>query len=128
MSGSKGPGVFAIVGPNWVGTLPQGVTPFYVKDNYSNLLFRADKFVLQNGQYVDMEKEAEKFRKNLLAQSLSDYLKNPNKGAADILPERKFAAPIKTLADGLSCKRSHRVSAHDAAGSGISYYQSFVGE
>ena len=101
MSGSKGPGVFAIVGPNWVGTLPQGVTPFYVKDNYSNLLFRADKFVLQNGQYVDMEKEAEKFRKNLLAQSLSDYLKNPNKGAADILPERNFAAPIKTLADGL---------------------------
>ena len=101
MSGIEGPGVFAIVGPNWMGTLPQGVIPFYVKNSYSALLFRADKFVLQNGQYVNMEKEAEKFRKNLLAQSLSDWLKNPKKGATDILPERNFATPIKTLADGL---------------------------
>jgi hypothetical protein len=73
-----------------------------VQDNYSNLLFRADKFVLDsNDRYVDVEKEAEKFRKNLLVQGLSDYLKNPKKGATDIEPEKKFAVPIKTLADGL---------------------------
>lgn len=101
MSGFKQSGVFAIVGPDWHGKLPHDWPVFLVADNYSNLLFRADKFVLENGQYVDMTKQAEKFRRNLRAQSLSDYLMNPKNGATQILPESNFATPIKTLADAL---------------------------
>jgi hypothetical protein len=101
MSGTKGPGVYAIVGPNWVGTLPPDVIPFHVQDNYSALLFRADKYLKVNNSYIDMTKEAEKFRRNIKAQGLSDYLKNPDQGATDILPERDFVIPFKTLADGL---------------------------
>ena len=104
MSGNSSetpPGVYGIVGPNWAGTLPQGITRVDVQDNYTELLFRADKFVLNGSSYVDMTREAEKFRRKVMAQSLSDYLKNPRKGATDIEPEHDFATPIKLVADAL---------------------------
>lgn len=104
MSGNSSetpPGVYGIVGPNWAGTLPQGITRVDVQDNYTELLFRADKFVLNGSSYVDMTREAEKFRRKVMAQSLSDYLKNPRKGASDIEPEHDFATPIKLIADTL---------------------------
>jgi hypothetical protein len=59
--------------------------------NYSFLAFRADKFVPQ----------ADAFRRALKSQTLSDYLKNQNGGAAKILPEILFAVPFKTTADDL---------------------------
>jgi hypothetical protein len=101
MSGTVGPGVYAIVGPDWVGTLPSNATAFHVQDNYSELLLRADKFSKQGNTYVNMTAQAEAFRRNVKAQGLSEYLKNPTQGATDILPERNFATPLKTLADGL---------------------------
>src|SRR4029077_14970506 len=104
MSGNSSetpPGVYGIVGPDWAGMLPQGIQRVNVQDNYTALLFRADKFVLNNGSYVDMTREAEKFRRKVMAQSLSDYLKNPNKGATDIEPEHDFAIPLKLVADTL---------------------------
>jgi len=104
MSGNSSetpPGVYGIVGPNWAGTLPQGITRVDVQDNYTELLFRADKFVLNGSSYVDMTREAEKFRRKVMAQSLSDYLKNPRKGATDIEPELDFAIPLKLIADTL---------------------------
>jgi len=104
MSGNSSetpPGVYGIVGPDWAGMLPQGIQRVNVQDNYTALLFRADKFVLNNGSYVDMTRAAEKFRRKVMAQSLSDYLKNPNKGATDIEPEHDFAIPLKLVADTL---------------------------
>ncbi len=104
MSGNSSdtpPGVYGIVGPAWAGTLPQGIQRVNVQDNYTALLFRAEKFVLNNGSYVDMTREAEKFRRKVMAQSLSGYLKNPNKGATDIEPEHDFAIPLKLVADTL---------------------------
>jgi hypothetical protein len=98
MSGTDTAGVYGIVGPDWAGTLPDGIIRVDVPYNYSALLFRADKYS-PDGQ--DMRVEAEKFRRNLLAQGLSDYLKNPKKGATDIKPEKSFIFPFKTVADGL---------------------------
>jgi hypothetical protein len=98
MSGTTTAGVYGIVGPGWSGTLPNGITRVDVPYNFNELLFRADKF---SPKGIDMIKEAEKFRRNLLAQGLSGYLKHPKKGATDINPEKDFASPLKTLADGL---------------------------
>src|SRR5215472_17068098 len=98
MSGITTAGVYGIVGPNWTGTLPEEVVRVDVPCNFTELLFRADKY---SPQGVNMTKEAEKFRRNLLAQGLSGYLKNPKKGATDIEPERDLAFPFKKFADEL---------------------------
>ena len=98
MSGTTTAGVYGIVGPNWTGTLPKEIVRVDVPYNFTELLFRADKY---SPKGVDMTREAEKFRRNLLAQGLSAYLKKPRKGATDIKPERDFAFPFKTFADGL---------------------------
>jgi hypothetical protein len=88
----KTPGNYALIGPGgFTGTLPSGVTPITLPLNYSFLAFRADKFVPQ----------ADAFRRALKSQTLSDYLKNQNGGAAKILPEILFAVPFKTTADDL---------------------------
>jgi hypothetical protein len=44
LSGTNTAGVYGIVGPNWVGTLPSGITRVDVPYNYTELLFRADKY------------------------------------------------------------------------------------
>jgi hypothetical protein len=98
MSGTNTAGVYGLVGPEWVGTLPDGVIRVDVPYNYSALLFRADKYA-PDGH--NMRVAAEKFRRNLRAQGLSAYLQHPHKGATDIEPERNFAFPFKTFADGL---------------------------
>src|SRR5215469_7305601 len=77
MSGTVGPGAYAIVGPDWVGSLPPNLIASHVQDNYSELLIRVDKFSRQDNGYVNMSKEAERFRTNIKAQGLSDYLRNP---------------------------------------------------
>ncbi len=98
LSGTSTAGVYGSVGPGWAGTLPDGVTRVDVPYNYSALLFRADKYS-PTGE--NMKVEADKFRRNLLSQGLSDYLRNPKKGATDIKPERNFVFPFKTFADDL---------------------------
>jgi hypothetical protein len=98
MSGITTAGVYGIVGPNWTGALPKEIVRVDVPYNFTELIFRADKY---SPQGADMTREAEKFRRNLLAQGLSSYLKNPKNGATDIEPEKDFAVPIKTSADGL---------------------------
>jgi hypothetical protein len=92
------PGVYALTGPDWVETLPPEVIRIPIPYNYSELIFRADKYAA-NGQ--DMRAEAELFRRNLHAASLSDYENDHNSGATMINPETDFAVPIKQIADGL---------------------------
>jgi hypothetical protein len=98
MSGTTMPGVYGIVGPNWAGTLPTGITRVDVPYNFTELLFRADKF---SPTGINMTSEAQKFRRTVRAQGLSEYLKNPKKGATDIAPERVFSFPFKTFVDAL---------------------------
>jgi len=98
MSGTTMPGVYGIVGPNWAGTLPTGITRVDVPYNFTELLFRAYKF---SPAGINMTSEAQKFRRTVRAQGLSEYLKNPKKGATDIAPERVFSFPFKTFVDAL---------------------------
>ena len=96
---------YALYGPGFSGTLPAGVIPVAEPYNYSNLLVRADK-ASSTGQ--DTTSEAEQFREGLFTQPLCAYLNQscpsgiPAGGFAQILPERHFAAPVKSILDALA--------------------------
>ena len=98
-------GTYALYGPGFTGTLPAGVIPVAEPFSYSNLLFRADK-VSSTGQ--DATSEAEQFREGLFTQPLCAYLHQscpagtPAGGFTEILPERHFAFPIKSVIDALA--------------------------
>ena len=92
------PGVYGLTPPGWVGDLPPEVIRIPVPYTVSELIFRADKFS-PSGQ--DMTEEAELFRRSLHVASLSDYETDHNAGAAEIVPEADFAAPLKQTADQL---------------------------
>jgi hypothetical protein len=88
-------GTFVLTGPEFTGTLPNGVAmPF----DFSTLIFRADKF----SGTVDQTELAQAFRDSLKTQTLSDYINNPSGGTmTKILPEILFSVPFKTTADDL---------------------------
>jgi hypothetical protein len=98
-------GTYALYGPGFTGTLPAGVIPVAEPYNYSNLLVRADK-ASSTGQ--DTTSEAGQFREGLFTQPLCAYLHQscasgvPAGGFAQILPERHFAAPVKSIIDALA--------------------------
>jgi len=92
------PGIYGLTGPEWQGTLPNGVIQVKVPYDYTELIFRADKYVKNGDTYVDMSQEAKTFRSSLHSASLSDWLMNHDAGPAKILPELFFAVPYKTLA------------------------------
>ncbi|HEV7517097.1 MAG TPA: DUF1214 domain-containing protein, partial [Thermoanaerobaculia bacterium] len=97
-------GTYALTGPGYTGTLPAGVTAIAIPFNYSELIFRADKFT-SSGK--DQRLEAEKFRASLELQGLCEYTHSPCPAGASaggktlILPELPFAIPYKTIADTL---------------------------
>jgi hypothetical protein len=92
------PGTYALIGPGgFTGTLPAGVTPLAIPFDFPIMFFRADKF----SGTEDQTELAEAFRNSLMAQTLSDYLKDPSGGATRILPEIIFAASFKVAADSL---------------------------
>ena len=84
-------GAFAFTGPEFSGTLPEGVTRVRMPINYPSLYVRAVK--------LNQIERAEKFRASLKSQPLSQYLLNPSGGSARVLPEILFALPFKTMAD-----------------------------
>lgn len=100
-------GTYALYGPGFTGTLPAGVIPVAEPLNYSNLLVRADK-VSSTGQ--DATSEAAQFREGLFTQPLCAYLHQscpagtPTGGFTEILPERHFSFPIKSVIDALADK------------------------
>jgi hypothetical protein len=100
-------GTYALYGPGFTGSLPAGVIPVAEPLNYSFLLFRADK-ASSSGQ--DTTSEAEQFRQGLFTQPLCAYLHRscpagiPAGGFTEILPERHFAFPVKSVVDGLADK------------------------
>ncbi|MGH7812470.1 MAG: DUF1214 domain-containing protein [Candidatus Binataceae bacterium] len=92
------PGVYGLTGPDYTGTLPDGITPITMPLNFTTLIFRADKY---SSSGMDETSEAETFRESLLLQTLSDYLNDPAGGATLIVPEAITAVPFKTAADTL---------------------------
>ena len=93
---SRAPGVYALTGPDWQGTLPSGVTPVRLPYKQSILMFRADKYAASG---MDMQQQAAQFRQGLHAAPLSDYLSHPDAGAAKILPVTRYGISLKLLAD-----------------------------
>ncbi len=92
------PGVYAFTGPGFTGTLPLGITAVPMPINFPSLYIRTIKYS-PSGENLIAAGQA--FQKSLLAQPLSQYLSNPDGGAANILPEVDFAFPFKQTADKL---------------------------
>ncbi|MBV8093683.1 MAG: DUF1254 domain-containing protein [Acetobacteraceae bacterium] len=95
----KTPGTYALIGPGgFTGTLPAEATRIEMPLNVSALIFRADKFSPTGENQIA---QAEAFRRSLKSQALSEYLQDPEGGAARIVPEILLAVPFKTTADAL---------------------------
>ena len=92
-------GAYVFTGPDYVGSLPSGLTEVKVPLNTSFLIIRADKYS-SSGKYLT--KAAEKFRKKLTSQTLTDYNNGVDPESALVLPEIAFALPFKTAADFLA--------------------------
>ena len=94
-------GTYALVGPNYKGTLPKGVTKIKVPQNWTQLAIRTDRYTLNGTSYIDTQAAAEKFRTTTRLQSLTDWLASPSKGGAtQILSiEDHFSTPMKTAVD-----------------------------
>ena len=75
---------YALVGPNFSGTLPNGIIPVAIPYNSSELIFRIDNY---SPQGVDQ------------TQAASNYQTNPAGGQAFIAPLFYYSAPIKRTAD-----------------------------
>jgi hypothetical protein len=99
------PGVYALTGPGFTGTLPSVVTPIAMPLDFSVMIFRADKF---SSTGEDQTSAAAQFRASLKMQALCDYAHTQcpagtkhqsSDGSTLILPEAAFAIPYKTIAD-----------------------------
>jgi hypothetical protein len=99
---SQTPGVFALTGPGFSGTLPPGITQIPMPINYPLLNFRAVKFSTA-GQ--DQNSEAAAFIAALKTQPLSGYVNNPSHGPTIIVPESYFTKSFKTTADNLIARK-----------------------
>lgn len=102
------PGTYALYGPDFdPNKLPTTVTPVALPFNYMTIIFRADKYKKQGGQYVDMTTAADNFRRGLSTMPLCTYLGQscppgvPTGGPTRIVQEIEFALPFKTIADNL---------------------------
>ncbi len=93
------PGLFALVLPNWNGTLPHEVAHIVrIPYMHSVLIVRADKYVKdQNGNYHDMRAEADRFRRNISIGTLSEFLSRQMTPTL-IAPELLFSVPYKAVA------------------------------
>ncbi len=99
---TTGGGTYALVGPNYKGTLPEGVTKkIKVPQNWTQLAIRTDRYTLNGTSYLDTQAAAETFRTTTRLQSLTDWLASPSTGGAtQILSiEDHFGTPMKTAVD-----------------------------
>ncbi len=95
---SATPGRYGLVGPDFTGQLPTGITGIQMPLNTSVIIFRADKFSSTGESRIV---EAEVLRRHLKMQTLSNYEEDPSGGNALIVPEIFFGTPFKTIADEL---------------------------
>ncbi|MEJ8573683.1 DUF1214 domain-containing protein [Microbaculum marinum] len=89
-------GTYVFVGPGYDGPVPIGLKTVEMPLDTSFLIIRADKYS-ETGQ--DLTRQAERFRKRLTTQTLSDFMAGETPEPALVLPEAAFAIPFKTVAD-----------------------------
>lgn len=94
-------GTYALVGPKYRGTLPNGVTKIKVPQNWTQLAIRTDRYTFNGTSYIDTQIEAEGFRTTTRLQSLANWISSPSTGGAtQILSiEDQFGTPMKTAVD-----------------------------
>jgi hypothetical protein len=92
------PGVYAFTGPEFSGTLPEGVTQIPMPIDFPSLYIRTVKYSPTGENLIE---QGIAFQKSLLAQPLSAYLSDPLGGPTKILPESAFAPSFKLAVDGL---------------------------
>lgn len=92
-------GSYALVGPGYSGTLPDGVLGVDMPYNSSVLILRIDKY---SSTGVDQIEAANEFRANMLLQKLSEYdptCKEIKCGRTFIAPLFNYAPSVKLMAD-----------------------------
>lgn len=89
---------YALVGPNFTGTLPNGITAVKIPYDSTELIFRIDT---HSPQGLDLKQAASQFRSTLRMQGLSAYQANPLGGKAFDAPLKYYGAPIKSASDEL---------------------------
>ena len=94
-------GTYALVGPNYSGPLPTGVTKIKVSENWTQLAIRTDKYSYNatSSTYQDVRVAAETFRTSIKLKPLSEWLDDPTGGATEIKPLSYFGTPMKTAVD-----------------------------
>ena len=99
-------GTYALVGPDYTGTLPNTVTRINVPQNWTQLAIRTSLYTLDGTSYIDTQLDAADFRKSTRLQSLTEWEASPNSGGeTQILPiQGNFSVPTKTIVDLLAQK------------------------
>jgi hypothetical protein len=99
-------GTYALVGPDYTGTLPDAVTRINVPQNWTQLAIRTSLYTLNGTSYIDTQSNAAVFRASTRLQSLSEWMVSPNSGGeTQILPiQGNFSVPTKTVVDALAQK------------------------
>lgn len=92
-------GTYALVGPNFTGVLPNGVTEIKVPQSWTQLIIRIDKYSNNGRGYTDVQTDAEDFRTSVQLKPLSEWMNNPNGGATIVLPLSSFGTSVKNLVD-----------------------------
>ncbi len=89
--------VYELTPPGYSGPILAGATRIELPLDVMFLIFRIDRF---DGQ-VNQDEQAAAFRAALKLQSLSAYQDDPSGGGTRVVPVSYYAAPFKTVADGL---------------------------
>ncbi len=95
-------GTYALVRPNWEGTLPAGVERVEVPYRESEWIIRADKYAAEG---TDMRFQAALFRSQLRLTSLADYREDPDAGQPIIVPVGFYSPQVKVMADSAVYER-----------------------
>lgn len=96
--------VYAFVGPGYAGDVPHGTIRVSMDVNWFLIGIRADKYFTEDGgnTYEDVIIKADTFRQTLRLLPLSEWMMDPTKGVAQILPLSTYAISVKGFTDLLA--------------------------
>jgi hypothetical protein len=93
------PGTYALVLPDWHGTLPPGVAKIVVPYPQTEWTIRSDRYSRSGNGYVNTIATAKEFISKLRLTSLAQYEANPSNGRTLPVPQAALGASSKVQAD-----------------------------
>jgi hypothetical protein len=96
MPATTAPTRYGLTGPNYSGTLPDGIAPVRFPYNFSIMILRADKYSAAGD---DLIQAATAFRVAIQMKGLAEYIQNPVGGHTFVAPLKFFDRPWKRTAD-----------------------------